>query len=142
MLTMALVACAAPPAPQPATPPATAAATIDWSRAETVTVTLDEFEFQPAELALPAGRPVRLHLVNRGGRAHDFTAPAFFQAVALREGDAVGAALRAQGGSIDVPAGASREVAIVPLRAGTYPLDCDKPLHGVLGMSGSITVHP
>jgi len=135
---LALAACAAPP-PVVAGPEAPGT---DWAAAETREIRLDEYAFAPERIALAAGRPVRLRLVNRGARPHDFTAPAFFAAAATPPGDPVALALRAAGGSVDVPAGAVREVVVLPLRAGTYPLDCDKPLHGMFGMTGEIAVAP
>ncbi len=137
LLLLALGACAAPP---PLAERQSAA--VDWSRAPVVGISLDEYAFRPERITLRAGEPVRLRLTNAGARRHDFTAPAFFAAAATRPGDAAGAALRAAGGSVDVPAGEAREVDVLPLAAGTYPLDCDKPLHGMFGMTGEIVVAP
>lgn len=140
LMLLGLAACAAPP--PPAEPGADRAAAADWSRTRLVEVTLDEYAFKPERITLRAGEPVRLRLANAGARAHDFTATAFFAAAATRPGDAAGPALRAAGGSVDVPAGEAREVALLPLAPGTYPLDCDKPLHGMFGMTGEIVVAP
>jgi uncharacterized cupredoxin-like copper-binding protein len=142
-LLLGSAACAGPPRPA-AGPPGDerVVAAADWTRAEIVDVALDEYNFRPGRLALRENRPYRLRLVNRGARAHDFTAPAFFQTAALRGGDSVAADIRAKGGSVDVPAGQTREVALVPLRSGSYPLECRKPLHDIFGMEGEITVAP
>lgn len=139
-LLLALAACAAPP--PLADPAGERAAAVDWSQARLVEVTLDEYAFRPERITLRAGEPVRLRLANAGARAHDFTAPAFFAAAATRPGDAAGPALRAAGGSVDVPAKGMREIALLPLKPGSYPLDCDKPLHGMFGMTGEIVVTP
>jgi uncharacterized cupredoxin-like copper-binding protein len=138
-LTLALAGCAR--SPQTEAGPA-APAGLDWAGAPAVEVALDEYAFHPERLALRQGQPVVLRLVNRGDRAHDFTAPAFFASAATRPGDPVAAALRAAGGSVDVPAGQVREVALVPLAAGSYPVDCEKPLHGLFGMTGEVVVAP
>jgi len=138
LLALLLAACAAPTALQPPPGAAERAAAADWSRAASFTVSLDEFEFDPAQLSLRAGEPVRLRLVNTGARAHDFTSPQFFGAVALRPDMA--ASVLAAGGSVEVPAGGTREVFLVPLRPGLYPFDCVKPLHASLGMRGRIVV--
>jgi uncharacterized cupredoxin-like copper-binding protein len=137
-LLLGLAACAAPP-PLPAPPGAEAA---DWGQARRVEVVLDEYVFRPERLVLRAGEPVVLRLVNRGSWGHDFTAPGFFATAATRPGDPAAAALRAAGGAIDVPAGAAREVALLPLQPGTYPLDCERPLHSMSGMTGDIVVEP
>lgn len=118
------------------------AAAADWARAELVTVALDEYAFRPGRITLREGQPYRLRLENRGARTHDFTAPGFFRTVAMREGDPRTEEVRAKGGSVDVPAGEAREVALVPLRGGSYPLECAKPLHDVFGMIGDIVVSP
>lgn len=144
----ALAGCAAPPAmPAVSSPPATPAvssppaasapAGTDWARAAIVEVALDEYAFRPERLALRQGQPVVLRLVNRGARAHDFTAPGFFAAAALRPGDRLDAA-----GSIEVPAGRTREIALIPLAAGSFPVDCEKPLHAMFGMTGEVVVAP
>ena len=118
------------------------AATADWSRARTVDVLLDEYHIWPHRIDLVAGRPVLLRVTYRGFLPHDFTASDFFAAAATRPGDLAGAALRGAGGTLDVPAGEWREVPLVPLAAGVYPLDCDKPLHEMFGMTGEIVVTP
>lgn len=135
----ALAGCAAPPAMPAvsATPAASAPAGTDWARAAVVEVALDEYAFRPERLALRQGQPVVLRLVNRGARAHDFTAPGFFAAAALRPGDRLDAA-----GSVEVPAGRTREIALIPLAAGSFPVDCEKPLHAMFGMTGEVVVAP
>src|SRR5918998_1536952 len=134
--------CAPSRAPQPAGPPGgeAAAAAADWGRAERVEVVMDEYAFRPSRIALRQGQPTLLRVVNRGARPHDFTAPAFFAAAAPRPGDPAAAAVRAKGGSVDVPAGEAREIALLPLAAGRFPLDCEKPLHAMFGMEGEIVV--
>jgi uncharacterized cupredoxin-like copper-binding protein len=116
------------------------AAAANWGAARVVTVALDDYAFRPERLELRRGQPVRLRMVNEGSRAHDFTAPAFFRSVAIRPGDPLGTPLLVAGGSVDVPAGETREVALLPLSAGEYELTCVRPLHAVLGMTGRILV--
>lgn len=134
-----LGACAAraPVAPPPGA--AERAAATDWSRAETIRVTLDEFAFDPAEIRLAIGRPVRIVFANSGVRAHDWTSPGFFAAVALRP-DATAAAVMAAGGSVEVPGGAERALFVLPLVAGSHEVTCVKPLHTTLGMTGRVVV--
>jgi uncharacterized cupredoxin-like copper-binding protein len=121
----------------PAVPPG-----IDWAAAQPVEVTLDEYHFAPDALVFTVNRPLLLRLVNRGGRAHDFTAPGFFATVAFRPEDPDGPTIRAARGSVEVPARATREVTLAPLSPGTWDLECVKPLHGMFGMTGTITVLP
>lgn len=117
----AIAAAAAAAAPAP-----------DWSRAERVEIELSSFDYRPRTIRLKAGQPIVLHLVNRSGGGHDFTARAFFAAAA---------ALRrpVPGGRIDLKGGESRDVALVP-KAGRYKVKCTHAFHSTLGMTGEIVV--
>jgi uncharacterized cupredoxin-like copper-binding protein len=107
----------------------------DWAGAPRVEVALSSFKYRPRTIRLPAGKPVVLHFVNTSGGGHDFTAPAFFAAAAVRPADR--AALR--GGRIDLKGGRSRDIALVP-KAGRYKVRCTHTLHSALGMTGEIVV--
>ena len=129
--------------PEPRIEPSAAAtaqlAGVDWAAAKPLDVTLSEYEFAPAELHLRRGQPYRLTLANRGGSSHTFTAPTLFAASALRE-DPVGDEALSSGGTITVEAGATREIDLVPLQAGSYPVECSRPLHATFGMTGQAVV--
>ncbi len=140
LLLLLPAGCAARPPIVPEDDVARRAAATNWAAARTVTVALDDYAFRPDRLVLRRGQPVRLRLVNEGARAHDFTAPAFFRGVGMRPGDPLGTPTLVAGGSIDVPAGETREVTFVPLTAGEFALTCVRPLHATLGMSGTIVV--
>jgi uncharacterized cupredoxin-like copper-binding protein len=112
-----------------------APAAIDWGMAKTVTVKLTDFDFTPGDLTFAAGQPVKLVLVNDGSGLHDFSAPAFFAAAALRQGSAAPA-----GGKVGVAKGQSAEIDLVPGGPGKYPLTCTEFLHDMLGMTGTIAV--
>ncbi len=107
----------------------------DWSRAPRVEITLSSFNYGPRAIRLRAGQPVRLHLVNKSGSGHDFTAREFFAAATVRSADrpAIG------NGRIDLKGRESREIALVP-RAGRYKVRCTHTLHTALGMTGEIVV--
>lgn len=137
--TVALVGCAGRGAIAPPPGAAERAAGVDWARAPANEVTLDEFAFLPEELQLRVGQPVRLVFRNSGARPHDWTSPGFFRAVALRPGAAADAVLAA-GGSVDVPAGGSVELGVLPLAPGRHEVTCVKPLHATLGMAGRVVV--
>jgi uncharacterized cupredoxin-like copper-binding protein len=131
--TLVLGACASrPSAPDPMQP---AAASIDWSTAKTMTVKLTDFDFVPSDLTFDAAQPVKLVLVNDGSDRHDFSAPTFFAAAALRQGSAGPA-----GGKVAVDKGQSTEIDLVPGAPGKYPLTCTEFLHELFGMTGTITV--
>jgi plastocyanin len=112
-----------------ALPCAATAQAPDWAHAQRVEVKLSSFDFNPSALHLRDGRPVVLHLV------HDFTAPAFFAAAAVRPQDRG----LAEKGSVELRGHQSVDIALVP-KAGAYPLKCSHAFHKTFGMSGRIVV--
>lgn len=116
-------------------------ASVDWSKAKTVAVTLSEFQFSPATLVFRENVPYKLLLRNTGARDHTFVSLGFFKAIAaekLVSGD--GVVTKPYVASITVPAGAEKELRFVPVRKGTYGLECTVFLHQAFGMEGSITI--
>jgi uncharacterized cupredoxin-like copper-binding protein len=114
---------------------------VDWSRAETIAVTLSEFQFSPARLTFQMNVPYRLRLRNAGARDHTFVSAGFFKAIAAgklvsAEGEVTGPYLA----SIAVPPGAEKELFFVPVRTGTFGVACTVFLHESFGMKGKITV--
>jgi uncharacterized cupredoxin-like copper-binding protein len=110
------------------------AMTADWSRAETVTVVATEYRFEPSTLRLRRDQPYRLHFENAGKELHEFTAPAFFQSVGLRNSDA----LSAGGREIVAQPRQQKDVFLLPRRAGRFELRCAD--HDWEGMVGEIVV--
>ena len=99
---------------------------------QTVEVRLSSFAFAPRAIALTAGRPVILHLVNTAGGGHNFSAPQFFAA-------ATGVSGPVHDGTVDVPGHQSVDIRLTPSR-GSYRLRCTHTMHTAFGMSGTITV--
>ena len=132
---LALGACATHPAtPDPL---ATAAASTDWSAAQTVTVKMTDFAYSPKQVTLPSGQPVRLILVNNGTDLHDFSSPGFFAAASYRPGGTM-----PRGGKVAVEKDKTAEIDLVPGAPGQFPLECTEFLHTLFGMTGTITVTP
>ena len=127
-----LAGCAAPP---PMGALKQASADIDWSKAETVRVTLTDFEFGPENLTFRTGVPIRLMLVNSGSGKHDFSAPEFFASAAFRAG-----APLPEKGKVGVKEGQTAELDLIPQTAGSYKLECTEFLHAMFGMTGNIAV--
>jgi plastocyanin len=100
----------------------------------TATVQLSNFAFEPEEIRLRTGVPVRLLLVNESSGGHNFSAPGFFAASQFPTGSAPPA------GVIDVPARGRVEVTVVPVTPGTYRVECTHFLHALFGMTGRIIV--
>ncbi len=97
-----------------------------------IEVRLSNFDFSPSAIALPAGRPVVLRLVNAGGGGHNFSAPEFFAAARNVSGPV-------RRGAVEVPGRRSIDVRLTPAR-GSYRLKCTHTLHSTFGMNGRITV--
>lgn len=145
LMSLALAGCAAAKDSMSDTKlgyaPVAAAAAADWSQAQTVTVVLSDFEFQPAQLAFQSGQPYRLHLENQGSTTHFFAAEAFFKAISA-------GSLTESGGAVEHPhlkeialaPGESKDLTFVPVTPGTYELKCTAAFHAGMGMVGSITV--
>lgn len=104
----------------------------DSPEPRTVEVRLSSFSFEPRALALTAGRPIVLHLVNTSGGGHNFSAPQFFAASAGVSGPVVE-------GEVEVPGNQSVDIRLTPLR-GSYRLRCTHMMHTAFGMRGTITV--
>ncbi len=98
----------------------------------TVEVRLSSFAFAPRAIALTAGRPVILHLVNTGGGGHNFSAPQFFAA-------ATGVSGPVSEGTVEVRGHQSVDIRLTPSR-GNYRLRCTHTMHTAFGMTGTITV--
>jgi uncharacterized cupredoxin-like copper-binding protein len=131
VLVALLTACASSHSIEPRLAPAS----VNFSGAAQQRVELANFDFNPHELHLRAGRPYTLVLANVGSGGHDFAAPEFFAAAQVRPDEAalVGP------GKIEVAGGATREVHLVPA-AGEYDLVCTHTGHALLGMKGKIIV--
>jgi uncharacterized cupredoxin-like copper-binding protein len=113
----------------------------DWTRAQTVTVTLSEFSFEPADLAFTAGVPYRLVLRNIGDGRHTFVSDGFFKAIAARRLESPdGVASHPTLKVIEVPPGAEKTLEFVPVTRGVYELECSVFLHGAFGMEGRIAI--
>lgn len=116
-------------------------ARVDWRKAERVTVRLSAFKFTPEMLVFKTGRPYELVLVSGGAAGHTFTAPAFFRAVAVQGlSFSDGESRRPTLESVAVGPGEARIIRLVPVTAGTYDLTCERPLHDIFGMDGTIRI--
>ena len=105
--------------------------------AETITVQLSNFAFEPAYLRLKAGVPVHLHLTNESNGGHDFSAPAFFAASSFPPGTTA-----PPHGEVAVGSHKTIDITVVPGTPGVYRLECTHFLHSLFGMHGTIEVVP
>jgi uncharacterized cupredoxin-like copper-binding protein len=115
---------------------AVAVAGVAFAQPTVINIQLSEYKFAPMQLTLEHGQAYVLHLTNTGGKAHDLSAKAFFQTVAL----APGSAAKIKDGGVDLDEGESADVALTPQKPGTYEMHCTHPFHSMLGMKGRIVV--
>ena len=76
LLSLSLLSLAAPVQAAP-----------DWRRAREYDVLLSSFDIQPQSIALKAGEPVRLRLINNSTISHSFSARDFFSSGEVRPRD-------------------------------------------------------
>lgn len=121
--------------------PSRALEAADWSKMETVTVTLSEFAFTPASLELREGVSTKLVLRNQGTVPHYFVAEEFFGTIASRKVQSSDGEVKApRFTAVEVYPGKTIEWFLVPLRKGSYGLLCTVKGHAGRGMTGTIVV--
>jgi uncharacterized cupredoxin-like copper-binding protein len=108
----------------------------DWAGAETVTVQLSNFKFDPSTINLKAGKAYDLRLQNLASGGHDFSAKAFFADARIKDADRD----KIVAGKVSLRGGQSIDLHLVPAHAGTYNVHCTHFMHGAFGMTGEIVV--
>jgi uncharacterized cupredoxin-like copper-binding protein len=120
---------------------AKALAGADWSKVETVTVTMTEYAFSPSPIILKEGVPTRLVLKNAGKEAHYFVAEQFFKMIATRKVQGSDGEIKAPYfTAVEVYPGKMLEWFFVPAQKGVYDLLCTVKGHAEHGMKGKIEV--
>lgn len=113
----------------------------DWDTAEKVTIELGEMYFTPNDITMEAGKPYIITLTNVGVVKHEFTASEFFRMVATRKAQTAQSEVKVPYFTeIEVFAGQSVDLYLIPLVAGIYDLKCEIEGHFEAGMFGTITV--
>ncbi len=107
-------------------------ATADAAPKTSATVTLTSHRFTPSPIYLASGVSVRLVLINRAGKQHEFASQEFFRNARILRG-------RAPGGEVRLGQGRSAVIDLIP-RRGTYKVHCGEFGHRMLGMSTMIVV--
>lgn len=109
--------------------------------AKAVPIELKEMSFTPKNITLEAGKPYVLKLTNTGKVKHEFSAGQFFRASAVRKTDSNSGAVKVPFFTeIEVLAGKTVDVLVIPVLPGTFQMLCEIPGHLEAGMSGAITV--
>ncbi len=113
----------------------------DWSKMETVTVTMSEYAFTPSTLAFNEGVPTKLVIRNEGKEHHYFVSGEFFATVATRKVQSSDGEVKAPHfTAVEVYAGKSIEWFLIPMKKGTFDLVCTVKGHAEHGMKGRIEV--
>lgn len=120
---------------------ARALAGADWSKTETVTVTMTEYAFSPSPIVLKEGVPTRLVLKNAGKEPHYFVGEQFFKKIATRKVQGSDGEIKAPYfTAVEVYPGKMFEWFFVPAQKGVYDLLCTVKGHAEHGMKGKIEV--
>jgi plastocyanin len=117
--------------------PAAAQTAPDWSKAETVTISLSSYAFTPSTLNLRAGQPYHLVFTSTVTKDHNFAAPDLFKAGTVAPEDK---SKVSSDGEVEVDDGGTVAVNFVPEKPGTYPFSCTHFMHSALGMHGQAVV--
>ncbi len=113
----------------------------DWSKMQTITVSLTEYKFTPSEPSFKKNIPYRLILKNEGKGKHYFVSEGFFRAIALRKVQTSDGEIKAPYiTAIEVYPGKSIEIYFIPDKVGTYDLICTVEEHANRGMKGKIEI--
>jgi uncharacterized cupredoxin-like copper-binding protein len=116
-------------------------AAADWDSKKTLRIALGEMFFEPKNLTLVAGQPYVLELVNNGKVKHEFAAGQFFRSAAIRKVESASSEVKAPFfNEVEVFAGKSVELFVIPVLPGTYEMLCEIAGHREAGMEGTITV--
>jgi uncharacterized cupredoxin-like copper-binding protein len=111
-----------------------------------VRVTMTEFGFTPAELAVTAGQPVRLLLTNDGTLEHDLSIMEFPMETSSSEvgaGESTGHVMEMTMDPelhMSALAGESATLEFTPTVPGTYEFFCTVAGHREAGMTGTLSV--
>ena len=107
--------------------------------AAVVRIEMREFQFLPAVIRLPGGRPVTLRFVNKGQLAHQFEA-GYLRALAVTITDD---ATRVEAPGLDflrLQPGGTASLQFVPRRPGRYEFACTIEGPREAGMKGIILI--
>ena len=106
----------------------------DSSNAAVVRLVTADYRFEPSELTFHVGTAYHLHVENHSNDMHELTAPAFFEAVELKNPEV----LNQERTELVLQPGEQKDVYFIAKRAGRYPYICAD--HDWAGMTGVMVV--
>ena len=107
----------------------------DWANARVVNVEMIDDRFVPDKFVFQRGTPYRLHLVNAGADLHEFTAPEFLKAIAIRNPEVLE---KTRPDEIALQPKEQKDLYFVAKTPGRYKLTCAN--HEWDNMVGDITI--
>jgi uncharacterized cupredoxin-like copper-binding protein len=129
------------------------------AKAQKITITLREHSFTPAKIALQAGVPAEIRLINEGTLKHEFTAyvtprgkvsdwdeyvmaNTYFKDLGEvgAEFEGIGAVAGTRVFEVEVQPGKEAELKFTPTRKGTFEMACHVEGHYEAGMKGLVVV--
>ncbi len=109
-----------------------------------ITVTVNEFSFDPNPITVTAGTPVEITLVNKGSVEHDFVIETIPVKDVSTEGAMDSHEMSAGHQEFDLhtstAAGETSVLRFTPTQPGTYQIICSVPGHKEAGMIGELIV--
>jgi uncharacterized cupredoxin-like copper-binding protein len=120
-----------------------ALATVDWEKAEKITIELRDYGFHPRDIRLRVGQAYHLRIFNTGGNTHYLNAPDFFATVAANKVEVPNMAeIRApQFSQFEIfRRGGELEFEFIPLVAGRFRAHCHLEGHSERGVEGFLIV--
>ena len=111
-----------------------AAMLADLSNAAVVRLVTVDYRFEPSELTFRVGTAYQLQVENHGKDMHELTAPAFFEAVELKNPEV----LNPERTELVLQPGEQKDVYFTAKRVGRYPFICAD--HDWAGMTGVMVV--
>ena len=106
----------------------------------TVTLALNEFQFQPAEITVNVGQPVKLVMKNNGTVLHDFVSTDAMVEVMEEHGAMHDMAGMPTAMHAAIEAGQQSTLEFKATQAGTYTFYCTIAGHKEAGMTGKLIV--
>ena len=107
---------------------------------KTVTLTLNEFQFQPAEITANVGQPIKLVLKNNGTVLHDFVSTDAMVEVMEEHGAEHDMAGMQTNMHAAIEAGQQSTLEFKATQPGTYTFYCTIAGHREAGMEGKLIV--
>ncbi len=123
-----------------------AAAAADLSQQKPIDVLVllgtkdEDLVFTPNKQTFEAGKLYRLVLMNITSETHHFSAPGFAAAVSSRKVETKSAEIKGSIREIEVKGGGRAEWFFVPVKTGSYRLECTIPGHAKAGMTGTLLI--